>query len=48
MALWTGSSAHYRNSSWDDNLDLSGLKISWHVAKAFVMIAVLTISAPGF
>ncbi len=47
VALRTGSSSHYRNSSWDDNLDLFGLKIGWDVAGAFVMWAVLIVSPPG-
>jgi hypothetical protein len=48
MALWTESSAYYINLSWDNNLDLSGLKTSWDISLAFVMIAVLTISLRTF
>jgi hypothetical protein len=44
----TGSSAHYRNSSWDDNLELSSLKIGWDVARAFVMSAALTVMPLDF
>jgi hypothetical protein len=43
----TGSLAHCRNS-WDDNPDLSGLKISWEIARAFVMSPVLTVLLPDF
>jgi hypothetical protein len=35
--LGTGSSTYYRNSSWDENLDLFGWKIGWKAAMAFVM-----------
>jgi hypothetical protein len=30
-------SHHHRNTSWDDNPDLFGLKIGWGIARAFGM-----------
>ncbi len=38
----------YGNSSWDDNLDLFGLKIGGDIAGAFGMCAALMVSLPDF
>ncbi len=48
IAVWTGSLAYYRNLSWDDNLDLYDLKVSWDVGRAVVLNAALLVSPPYF
>jgi hypothetical protein len=37
VAMWAGSLSPSMKSFWDNKLDLFGLKISWDVARAFVM-----------
>ncbi len=40
------SSPRNKNRSWDDDIGLFGLKISWDVARAFLKEAALTVSPP--
>jgi hypothetical protein len=40
---WTGISSLHGNQSWDDNLDLFGLKITRDLARAFLMHILLTV-----
>jgi hypothetical protein len=46
--VWTGASSQYRNQTWNDNPELFGLKISWDLARAFMMEAALMVSPPDF
>ncbi len=40
------SSPRHKNRSWDDDIGLFGLKISWDVARAFLKEAALTVLPP--
>jgi hypothetical protein len=44
VAAWTAALSLYKNLSSDNNLGLFGLKISWDLARAFLMYAKLTVS----
>jgi hypothetical protein len=48
VAVWTAAFSLYRNQSWDDNLDLFGLKIASDLARAFWMQIALTVLPPDF
>jgi hypothetical protein len=47
-AVWTGESSRHRNQSWDDNPDLSGLKIARDLVRAFLMQILLIVLPPNF
>ncbi len=46
--MLTVASSLNRNQSWDDNLRLFSLKIGWDLARAFLMLAMLTVLPSDF
>jgi hypothetical protein len=47
-AVWTQESSLYRNQSWYNNPDLFGVKITRHLAAAFLKHLTISVSLPDF